>query len=250
MDTTGQSIFEQAVDEGWEVPASIGCEQEIYRFNAHLTKRQGDCFWLEADAWPAEIEAATEGLKISFEFGVNSAGVLFEAQVQSIEFETSETSAATVCCVVPSEVSVIQRRANFRTPVPANAPVTITVWKIPPHWVLRDRPKPSSQIRVELVDLSEGGVCLRVFNSRVGKETAMTGDRLRIEMRFGESEAILDGQIAYCVAGLADEPYRIGVAFRKHENVIEGRRALSFLDRVIGALQHMTLKEFAAVPES
>jgi PilZ domain len=246
MDTTGQSIFEQAVDDGWEVPASIGSDQEMYRFNARLTRRQGECFWFEADAWPPGIDAVSEGLKISFESGTKGGGVVFDAEVQSIELDTGEASAATVCCLVPSEVRVVQRRANFRTPVPANAPVTIVVWKIPPHWVLRDRPKPSSQIRVELVDLSEGGTCLKVYGSRVGKETAMTGDRLRIEMRFGESEAILDGQVVYCINGMADEPYRVGVAFRKHENVIEGRRALSFLDRVIAALQQLALKESTA----
>jgi c-di-GMP-binding flagellar brake protein YcgR len=141
--------------------------------------------------------------------------------------------------------SCSQRRAHFRVPAASEAPLGLVVWKIPPHWFLRDRPKPSAQLRVELVDLSVGGMCLNVLPHRLGPEATAVGDRLRVEFTHNNEPAILDSQIVYRLGPKDDGSVRIGVAFQKLENTIEGRRAGSLLDRVIAGLQRQNIKQAA-----
>ncbi len=204
-------------------------------------------FWFEAfngpESWPAGESAA--GLNAVFEFGVDGKCVKFEAVVKSIELKQGEEgkAIAVVCCSEPAEVSVLQRRANFRTPVPAGAPLGIVVWKVPPHWVLRDKPKPSAQLKVEMIDLSTGGMCLNILPHRVGPESVAKDDRIRIEMKFEDSEAILDATVVYRAEPAGDTSVRVGLMFRKLENNIEGRRGLFLVNRAIGALQRLAIKE-------
>ena len=93
--------------------------------------------------------------------------------------------------------SASQRRCNFRVPAAGEAPLQLIVWKIPPHWVLRDRPKPSAQLRVELIDLAAKGMCLKVLPHRLGPEAVAMGDRLRMEFTHNNETTILDSQIVY-----------------------------------------------------
>jgi hypothetical protein len=97
-----------------------------------------------------------------------------------------------------------------------------------------------------MVDLSTGGMCLNILPHRVGPESVAKDDRIRIEMRFEDSEAILDTQVVYRDDPAEDQSVRVGLAFRKLENSIEGRRGLFLVNRAIGALQRLSLKESTA----
>ena len=141
-----------------------------------------------------------------------------------------------------------QRRAHFRVPAAGEAPLGLIVWKVPPHWVLRDRPKPSAQLRVELVDLSAKGMCLNVLPHRLGPESLAIHDRLRVEFTHNNEAVILDSQIVYRKDPKDDGSARIGMAFQKLENTIEARRAASLIDRVIASLQRQNIKQAAAIP--
>jgi c-di-GMP-binding flagellar brake protein YcgR len=143
--------------------------------------------------------------------------------------------------------SIVQRRAHYRARATGICPFDLIVWKIPPHWVLRDRPKPSMQLRVELVDLSVGGMCLSVLAHRVGPDALAVGDRIRAEFSQNDESAVLDAVIVYRAAANDDGATRMGMAFRKLENTIEGRRAGSLLNRLIADLQRQNIKQAAAV---
>lgn len=131
-------------------------------------------------------------------------------------------------------------------PIPANAPLAVTAWKIPAHWYLSDRPKPSTQLRIEVIDISLGGLCVQILPHRVGPEAIAVGDRLRLEMRFQESEAIFDSMVEHRTDPSIDGSVRAGISFQKLEGSIEGRRASFFLDRVMAALQREAIKETTA----
>jgi PilZ domain len=247
MEAADRAIFEQSIDERWAAAVSVCHDEQMHMFDARFVKRSEGNFWFEALSWPESLPAgeSASGLSVVFEYGLDGRCVRIVAEVRSIELKQGEagTSVAVVCCSDPSEVSVLQRRANFRTPVPAGAPVAITAWKVPPHWVLRDKPKPSVQLKVEMVDLSTGGMCLNILPHRVGPESVAKEDRIRIEMKFEDSEAVLDAQVVYRGEPAADQSVRVGLAFRKLENSIEGRRGLFLVNRAIGALQRLALKE-------
>jgi c-di-GMP-binding flagellar brake protein YcgR len=247
MEAADRTSFERFIDERWASAVSVCHDEQMHIFDAQFVKREEESFWFEAKNWPESWPAgeSAAGLTTVFEFGVDGKCVKFEAQVRSIELKQGDggTSVAVVCCAEPAEVSVLQRRANFRTPVPPGAPLAIVVWKVPPHWVLRDKPKPSVQLKVEMVDLSTGGMCLNILPHRVGPESVAKDDRIRIELKFEDSEAILDATVVYRAEPAADTSVRVGLAFRKLENNIEGRRGLFLVNRAIGALQRLAIKE-------
>ncbi len=247
MEAADQAIFEQSIDERWEAAVSVCHDEQMHIFDGRFVKRAEGSFWFEALSWPASLPAgeSASGLPVVFECGIDGRCVKIEAEVKSIELKQGEggTSVAVACCSEPSTVAILQRRANFRTPVPPGAPVGIVAWKVPPHWVLRDKPKPSVQLKVEIVDLSTGGMCLNILPHRVGPESVAKEDRIRIEMKFEDSEAILDVQVVYRGEPAADQSVRVGLAFRKLENSIEGRRGLFLVNRAIGALQRLAIKE-------
>jgi c-di-GMP-binding flagellar brake protein YcgR len=145
------------------------------------------------------------------------------------------------------EIAVSQRRAHFRASAQGGSQVDLIVWKIPTHWILRDRPKPSMQLRVELVDLSLGGMCLRVLAHRVGPGAVAIGDRLRAEFSHNKESVVLEAAVIYRRSPEEDGSTRIGVAFRKLENTIEGRRAATLLNRAIAALQRQNIRQRSAV---
>ncbi|HEX4055390.1 MAG TPA: PilZ domain-containing protein [Tepidisphaeraceae bacterium] len=247
-DAVARSIFEQAIDEQWNAVAGIRHAERTHMFDARFVRRSERSFWFETSTWPQGVpnDVLVSGIKVTFEFGSKGRCVSFQAEVRSIELKPgAEGAAAIACCSVPSAIAVMQRRAHFRTPVPIDSPVSIVVWKIPPHWVLRDRPKPSMRFRIEWVDLSTGGMCLNILPHRAGPESVTKGDRLRFEIRFAESETILDGLVVYRADAKADGSIRIGVAFRKLENSIEGRRGLFLINRAISALQRMSIRQAA-----
>ena len=235
METSNQSIVDSAIDGCVSVTVSIEPDSPESSVSAHFQRRESEEFTFETDSLPEAFnaDAIQSGLRATFQFGISSAAVRFEADVISIE---SQGQPAIVRCAAPSEIAVIQRRGNFRAPVASDCRLDLLVWKVPPHWVLRDRPKPSMQLRVELVDLSVGGMCLNVLANRTGPDSVSIGDRLRAEFTHNNEMAVLDAEIVYQTPTKEDGSMRIGVAFRKLENTIEGRRAISLLDRVIASL--------------
>ncbi len=251
MEASERTIFERSIDGQSEARVSVCHDEQMHVLDARFDMAAEGRFWFEALNWPESLPAgeSAKGLRVTFEYGIDDRGVRFEAEVRSIELKQGETGtfAAVVCCSDPSEIAVLQRRESFRTPVPAGAPVAIMVWKIPPHWVLRDRPKPSAQLRVEMVDLSMGGMCLNILPHRIGPESIAKDDRLRIEMRFEDSEAILDAQVVHRAEPAEDQSLRVGLAFRRLEDSIEGRRGLFLVNRAIAALQRLAIKEWTAV---
>jgi PilZ domain len=245
IDPFARSIFEQAVDNQWSAVAGIRYDERPHLFDSRFLKRGDQAFWFETLTWPQVLPTGKPSvLKATFEFGSSGRCVIVRADMRSVELMPNPCGGtlAIACCSEPSEIKVTQRRANFRTLVPSNAPLSVAVWKIPPHWVLRDRPKPSMQLKIELIDLSTGGMCLNVRPRPAGSDSIGKDDRVRVEMRFEESDAILDGQVVHRAPAAPDGSIRIGVAFRKLENTIEGRRGLFLIDRAIGALQRKTIR--------
>lgn len=246
MEAADQSIVDSAIDGCVDVTVSITSESQTYSFLAQFHRRDSEGFTFETDRLPERLtaKAIEAGLRANFQFGTSRAAVQFEADVLSIE---TNGKPAIVRCSAPSEISVIQRRTHFRAHVTKDPRLDLSVWKIAPHWVLRDRPKPSMQLRVELLDLSVGGMCLNVLAHRLGPEAVAIGDRIRAEFTNNNESVVLDAEVVYRTPTKDNGSARVGVAFRKLENTIEGRRAGSLLNRVIADLQRQNIQQAATV---
>jgi len=243
MADSDQSIVWQAIDDHREVVASIALGETPIAFRGQFKGRDGDGFAFQPHLLPEEFTAATVevGLKATFSFGANRSAIEFEAEVHSIEKNSEAGVVARFGA--PDEIKVTQRRAHFRAPANGDSVANLAVHKIPAHWVLRDRPKPSMQLRVELVDVSLGGMCLHILPHRLGPDAVAMGDRLRIGIVHKDEEAVLDGNIIYRSDAREDGSVRVGVEFRKSANSIESRRALTLLNQIIAAIQRRNIRK-------
>jgi hypothetical protein len=239
MDATARFIFESAIDDQRTSVVTLCVGEKTESILGKFCDRDLHSFCFETSLWP-DFASQNGGQTATFQFGTRDSAVQFEAEIKAVQ---KKGQAVLVRCANPEEIEVIQRRAHFRVPVPANGPLALTAWKIPSHWVLRDRPKPSAQLKSEMIDLSLGGVSLKAFPSKVNPDLVTYGDRLRLEMRFENSEAIIDALVAYRSDPFPDGSIQVGIAFQKMENSIEGRRAGFLLDRAIATLQRNALKE-------
>jgi hypothetical protein len=246
MNTSDQAIVDKAIDDHREVVASVTLDTNPIVFRGQLHGRTPDGFIFHPHLLPVELTSATAqaGMKLTFNFGVNGAAVEFQSQLLSIEKSGSSSAPgqAIAHCSSASEIVVTQRRAHFRAPANIDSPIELLVWKVPPHWVLRDRPKPSMQLRVAIVDLSTSGMCIHILPHRLGPDAIALGDRLRVGLTHKNEEAVLDGHIIYRSSLRTDGSVRIGVEFRSSLNSIESRRAGTLLNQIIAAIQRQNLR--------
>lgn len=247
MDSEQQAIVDKAIDEGRHIIASIESGSQTHSFSARLLKRYPDGFTCQTDFLPevCNLQAISAGLRATFSFGVTGAAVQFQADILSVD---EASGPAVVRCGCITEIYVGQRRNHFRVAVQGQCPMDLMVWKIPPHWVIRDKPKPSAQLRADLVNLSLGGMCLIIRSHRVGPADVSVGQRIRVEITFKQEPAVLDAEVVYLSSPREDGSVRAGIAFRKLENTIEGRRGASLLNQAIAALQRQNIKAVQAVP--
>jgi hypothetical protein len=242
MDASAQSIFEEAIDDLRTAVVSIPNGDDTHTFLGRFAHRDGEGFSFQSASWP-EGAAETGGYSVSLEFATNGAAIRAEAEVREV---VPKGEIVVARCAVAKNIEVIQRRVHFRVPIPAGATVGLTAWKIPNHWVLRDKPKPSSLLKIQPIDVSLGGFCLKVLPGFVGPQTLALDDRIRLEMVFQDSQMVFDMRVVHRSMPGPDGSIRLGVAFQKLENSIEGRRGGNLLDRLIATLQRTAIQKTAA----
>jgi len=136
----------------------------------------------------------------------------------------------------PSKIKPVQRRSNYRVRVPEGSPLSVRIWRIADHVLVRDRPLASLLVNATVKDLSVGGMGIMIHRDPSEKRTIQPGQRLRIELKWEETELILEGALRIATAE-AGENIRGGVQFKKLENDLIGRQAAASLTRIVGELQ-------------
>ena len=241
MEAAHQEIVDSAIENGSDAIAFIEFDSHTLSFSAKFLGRDGGGFRFETGFLPSKVttEAIAAGLTATFRFGISGAAIEFQANILS---QKKNTGPAIVRCDSPGGFIIRQRRAHFRAPVRTDPPLEMVVWKIPPHWILRDKPKPSMLLKVELVDLSVGGMCLNILKHRLGPEAIAVGDRLRAEISFKDEQAMFDMSVIYRAGLKPDGSMRVGISFRKVENNIESRKGTHLLNQAIAALQRQNIR--------
>lgn len=135
----------------------------------------------------------------------------------------------------PKDLSVVQRRANFRVRIPHDESVSMRLWPIPEYAILRDRPPASQEVRCRIVDLSINGMAF------LSEQELFEGQRLRVLIKYRHIEVLVDGRVKN-VSSHAGDLIRAGARFEKLHNDLEGRQALSSLTAIVGLLQRILAK--------
>jgi c-di-GMP-binding flagellar brake protein YcgR len=194
---------------------------------------------LIASKRPAVVSFKSATKKVSF------AAVLLRRDEQ---FRiNAQTTTEAVLMARPRQVKAVQRRNDYRVRVrdARDDGIKLRLWRIGPQAHLHDRPIAAQELAVELRDLSLGGLGV-VFPPRAdGQPLKLVADeRLRVELRIGEQELLLEGRLCHLPKGSPDpgQPIRAGVQFLKLEDSLDGREALAILTRVIGTLQRQQVR--------
>jgi hypothetical protein len=139
------------------------------------------------------------------------------------------------------EANATKRRKNFRVTLdPGGDGLSVKLWKINEYVVARDRAPASAELRCEPLDLSPGGLRLRVYAKGVEALKIQATQRVRLELRFPfeKGELVLEGRIRHPISTQRDdESAVIGVSFENLDRDIDGRRAQQSIARYLAELQ-------------
>jgi hypothetical protein len=114
---------------------------------------------------------------------------------------------------------------------------------------LNDRISATRELKAELKDISVAGLGAAVYSGRTGPIEVAEDQRLRIQLRWGDEELLLEGR-ARLKPRLAGAAQMIGIEFKLKETKIEDRRKCSWLTRVVGQLQQRELRRWKSETSS
>jgi hypothetical protein len=135
------------------------------------------------------------------------------------------------------QTAQIQRRASYRVPVGTDPELQVRAWRIAAHAILRDRPSAKLEIICQALNLSVTGIGLLCRGRQNVPLTLAAGDRLRLQIVWESQEAILEGNITHATESDPEGWARAGVAFKRLDQSIAGRRTRALLDVIVGQLQ-------------
>lgn len=136
----------------------------------------------------------------------------------------------------PADVKIVQRRGSYRVRVPSDVDVSARVWRVPEHAILRDRPMAAAELAVQIRDLSLSGMGLLCQPTNHRPQRLVVDERLRILLRRGDSEALIEGRVRHCER-LGDDSLKVGVQFRDRQDSIDDRQNQAKLSSIVGQLQ-------------
>jgi len=226
------------------LPSPAGLRHHKSRFLADA----GDGFWVRSV--PAErdlvrdIIASRQPTGVSFRSGENK--VIFATEIQHWMPNYSVTRAPdgtggdrveALLLRLPGDVRCVQRRKSFRVPVNGTSGLDVKLWTMPDQATLRDKPVSSREVTCEVRDISTGGIGLTIRPTAGRPPIFATGDRVRIQLTFGSTVALLEGQLRYPPRPSKDSTFRAGVQFRVLGEGKEDRQASASLAKIVNELQ-------------
>ena len=207
-----------------------------------LAEADDGSFWMECspEDRPLIDELIANQTPAGISFKTSQIKSVFTAPIQQRMDDYRINADNTVCAVrvkYPATVKQMQRRLNYRAPVPKDGEIRLEVWRMAPRVPLRDRPAASARVEAELIDVSSGGIGVLFIGVDGKPPLVCQEDRLRILITAGEIELLVEGSMLTPRPGTDPSKIRTGVAFKAMENNLEGRQSLAKLTKIIGELQ-------------
>jgi c-di-GMP-binding flagellar brake protein YcgR len=197
-------------------------------------------FWVESVKTEgpliAELIRTRQPTGVSFRSGQHK--IVFASPLVRVDPDrrlSDGISVAALLLAAPAEIKAIQRRTNYRVGVHEGSELTVRVWRIAERIYLGDRPMASQELATDLRDISTGGLGV-IFKQKNGeKPKVMPQDRLRIELKQGETIILIEGNSRPGIE--AGDGLRTGISFKSLDKDLEGRQKLAQLTRIVGELQ-------------
>jgi c-di-GMP-binding flagellar brake protein YcgR len=212
----------------------------------------GDGLWVVAgSADPARVRELVERRSpagVSFRHGHTK--IIFAAPVLHVQSDYPSPGGEGMVDALllrfpeAGEVRAVQRRKNYRVPVPPHSDLTGRFWLMNEDAHVRDKPPAKSELKGELFDISVAGLGL-VIQGVAGKPAAVkAGDRVRIQLTVRESTVLLEGRVRYTPKVIPDGggAARVGVQFKTFTESRDDRNAMIQIDRMVSELQRESIR--------
>ena len=249
MSTQNYEILREAIESNSAAVLSLPSAGMARNHKTRFLLEAAAGFWVEsiADADRPLVDALVlEKTPVGVAFKAGDASVMFITPILKREEQfqvNAETQVEALFLGFPQDFQRKQRRQAYRVAMPPQTPVTLRLWRIPEHVILRDRPLASLEILAKLEDLSVSGLGAQCRSRNADPVKALPNERLRIQMSWGDSDVVTEGRVMHrrdCQSGQVI----MGVHFKKLEKDIEGRQTLAKLTELVGYLQREEIKRF------
>jgi len=191
--------------------------------------------------------ALARGTEVEVHFATGLERFLFEARVQGKSTFTLGTGSKVRTLVVsyPEVLENSQRRAYYRVAPPSSKSILVRMatfkHKKDGKWTYEER---FEALRANLVDISAGGVAVRVPKSQSRDIDVDSRLKLAFKLVPEEDEIKLTGMVRHCRDDSVDKTMRImGIQFVDVEASPEGRR---HVDRIFAFVAQIQREELAA----
>src|SRR4051812_32450684 len=157
-----------------------------------------DGFWVESvpseQALLDELIASATPVGLSFRTGLQKVMLASPVLKREPQYKlNNDLSVEALLMAHPEQVKSIQRRANYRVPV--NTDFKVRIWRIPVGAYIGDRPMAAQEVPGELVDISIGGIGVRLRGRNGQPPKVSPEDRLRIELTYTEQSLLVEGRL-------------------------------------------------------
>lgn len=147
---------------------------------------------------------------------------------------------------LPASATLSPRRKHYRIRLtPGDVLPTLRIWKIEDRISLADRPLPSSELTIEPIDISAGGMRATIKSKSAAFPLQLSTDqRLRIELCHEKDSYLIEARLRHPrrVEPGPDSAV-VGIEFTNLDRDANGRKIASLLNKLIGAIQRKQLRE-------
>jgi len=223
------------------VPAPDG----LIHYKSHFLAEEPAGVWVESVGEPPLLDALiAHGQFVGVSFRGGDARHVFATPLlarQPAFCLGDELTGPALLLAFPAEVRAMQRRSSYRVAVPLDGELAVRCWRISKRAHLRDRPMSAQEVLTEVRDISLGGLGVVFRGSEGQRPKVSTEDRLRVELRYRQTELLLEGRMRPCRSA-AGSAIRTGVRFVFMYQGIQDRRILAQLTRIVGQLQRQEVR--------
>lgn len=144
----------------------------------------------------------------------------------------------------PEEVRAVQRRKNFRVPVPSPTDLDVRLWLIGEQAHVRDKPPARSEVACDVRDISVGGLGVTLRTAEGRPLVVAAGDRVRVQLTLRDVYVVLEGRLRHPPRLVQDSEgsIRAGIQFKAMGDGRDDRLAVAHLNKIVSDLQRDAIR--------
>jgi len=253
MGATGDNLalVREAIARNSSMVLSLPHAGKLRHHKSRFLADAGDGFWVRAvpgeQSLLESIIESNQPAGVSFRIGETK--VMFATKIEHYQKDFTAAGATNearggeaLLLRFPEDVKAVQRRKNFRVPVPpTSTDLQVKIWTMSEAAQLRDKPPANREIFCDVRDISVGGIGVTIKQLGFRPPAISSGDRLRIQLTMRDVSVLLEGRLRH-PPKTSDNALRAGIQFRVLGDGREDRQAAASLSRIVNDLQREAIR--------